>query len=118
MRMKVYRIENIFNEGPYSSGEQKLWRRRSHGGVSHPEPQEDLINGFKKGPHFCGFSSMQHLFQWFAKTELLRLHDLGFRIQVYSVDSKYVRLGVKQVVFTHSKAKAIGKGRAITEELK
>lgn len=117
MKMRVYRIENKYQEGPYTSGDQKSWRKRSHAGDEHPEPKEDLVGYFRSGVHHCGFSSMEHLFQWFNKEELLNLHELEFKIQIYMVDSRFVQLGVKQLVFSRGKAYQIGTGRSIKDEV-
>ena len=104
----VYRIEHhTSGNGPYVV--DFLWEDSWHcADNGHPAPKLDGLESFPKSYSF-GFESHKQLREWFSWSERARLARHGYVISVYSVSSRMIRKGSKQLVFNKKKAKFINK---------
>lgn len=101
--MLIYRVERL-GLGPYYKRpiENMLWAHDSP--KTHPTPYEERIADL---PDFrCGSITLDHLKIWF-KGWRNKLRMAGFRLKVYEIPHKYVRIGDKQLIFDKDFAKEI-----------
>ena len=101
INIKIYRIENSENEGPYRNDiGSEVWRDRKNDHSMLPTPSRDkgIGQAFKKR-HVCGFKSLKQLGFWFTKKEFKRLKKLGFSLKEISIPKQYVVKGKHQVIF-------------------
>ena len=105
--VEVYRVEHYTSgDGPYHTyGWEDSWHCAVNG---HPLPKLDGLESFPKSYSF-GFESHKQLLEWFSRSERARLARHGYVISVYSVSSRMIRNGGKQLVFNKKKAKLINK---------
>lgn len=102
----VYRVEHYTSgDGPYGvySSWEDSWHCADNG---HPVPRLDGLESFPPSYSF-GFESHEQLREWFSLSERARLARLGYVISVYSVSSRMIRKGGKQIVFNKKRAKLI-----------
>ena len=101
----VYRVEHCTSGcGPYAEyGWQDSWHCAGNG---HPVPKLDGLESFPRSYSF-GFETHEQLRKWFSRSELARLGRNDYVISVYSVSSRMIRKGSKQIVFNKKKAKFI-----------
>ena len=99
--MKVYRIENKTNTGPFKKGlpypHSKNWKAR--------RPQIDGIE--MTSNLYCGCKSLSDLRAWFPSNSYSALLLFGFDTYEMDVDAKHVRVcpTTRQVVFKRFKIK-------------
>jgi hypothetical protein len=121
--MKVYRVGHRWHvnsgtklpSGPYAFGytlpdyiaDRINSMRWVHQDDRHPGPiREPELDGI--GVHeVCGLASMDALNGWFEHHWRLRLHQAGYRVNVYDVPEVHVRHGRYQVVFDPREAKHV-----------
>jgi hypothetical protein len=120
--MLIYRVENKRKEGIYSASNRDNFDNvRWDGfenGVRHPCPREDRLirnpwyemsSGQRKRFRF-GFSSRKQLKTWFFTKKVRKaIHDDGFHISVYEIETKNVIKGESQAIFRKCKAKLVGR---------
>lgn len=63
----------------------------------HPPPDWDDIYNIHWS-EYCGFSSLDDLFQWFDDYWVMKLSEHDFRVRVYEIDETFVREGRHQAV--------------------
>lgn len=107
--MRVLRVEDNEAVGPYTSYWYSDWSDRDHCSPLHPAPHRDGISSsvVSSGVYYCGFLDEAHLEDWFNKNERARLHDLGFHLAIYEVDSSEVFIGRKQLMFRKEAAQKV-----------
>lgn len=104
--VEVYRVEHYDSgKGPYSADFNwtDCWHDAENG---HPVPRLDGLESFPQSYCF-GFETHEQLREWFSWSERARLGHNGYVISVYSVSSRMIRKGSKQIVFNKKKAKFI-----------
>lgn len=101
----VYRVEHYTSgDGPYNAlGWEDSWHCADNG---HPAPKFDGLESFPPS-YFFGFESHKQLCEWFSRSERACLSRNGYVISVYSVSSRMIRKGGKQIVFNKKRAKFI-----------
>ena len=102
----VYRVEHYTSgDGPYGADPswQDSWHCADNG---HPAPKFDGLEWFPLS-YFFGFESYEQLLEWFSWSERECLSHHDYVISVYSVSSRMIRKGGKQIVFNKKKAKFI-----------
>ena len=103
----VYRVEHHDSGGgPYRAVDfswEDSWHCAENG---HPLPKFDGLESFPPS-YFFGFETYEQLREWFSYSERARLGRHGYVISVYSVSSRMIRKGSKQIVFNKGKAKFI-----------
>lgn len=105
--MRIYRVEHkTKKKGPYTADGRLVIPDSWCAGIGdkHPSPHYDgpnpLMenNGF--GVWFCGFTSMESLYEWFYTAAVVeKLIVENFTIRVFEVDDAVVRVGVRQCTF-------------------
>jgi hypothetical protein len=106
---KVYRVQNPRTGlGPYQMFNDS-WTDRRHDAPTHPIPRDDrglsrawryLCESKSWNDFVFGFESMDSLTAWFDKTELERLHALGFKIIEIDVSQiEAIAIGDKQLAY-------------------
>lgn len=117
MKTTVYRVEDCDGGGPYRRNHRS--RHKAIAGmaeqhcdhVEHPTPSND-VPGAPHGwlwdwdAYLCGFASVADALQWFHGW-LAGLHQAGFRLSTYEVDSRWVERGSRQVLFIGESAKRV-----------
>lgn len=102
--MLIYRIEGSDGLGPYW-GSPILEMSTAHSrGDSHPDPMSEDIPMMSDS--FCGFPTLDQLKWWFKGWRSM-MRRMGFRLKVYEVPHKFVRIGAKQLVFQKKQAKEV-----------
>lgn len=103
----VYRVEHCTSGGgPYRAVDfswQDSWHCAENG---RPIPLLDGLESFPPSYSF-GFESNEQLREWFSWSERACLAHHGYVISVYSVSSRMIRKGRKQIVFNKKKAKFV-----------
>ena len=102
----VFRVENEQGVGPYRSDNLCDGILNHHNGSKkHPNPWHDpLIHRYMEKDEFCGFESLDALFEWFSDEEIDALELQGY----YMVQTQGIvtAKGEKQLLFkkipTHS----------------
>lgn len=72
----------------------------------HPHPNDDGIPDVEDHHRFA-FSSMGQLYNWFDPEMFSASCKQGAMLEVWEVDSRYVKFGQTQVCFEQDKAKRI-----------
>ena len=106
--VEVYRVEHYNSgNGPYGAffNWTDCWHNAENG---HPVPKLDGLESFPKG-YFFGFETHEQLCEWISRSERARLARHGYVISVYSVSSRMIRKGGKQLAFNKGRAKFINK---------
>lgn len=103
----IYRVEHYDRRhGPYQASWEKMNNRcreladkldREFKHDQHPPPSSDGIFNFSKD-HYCGFDSLQALFDWFERY-LEELQDHDYHVAVFEVEDDDIKHGGKQVMF-------------------
>lgn len=107
--MKIYRIENVEGDGPYSAKhEYKYELQDAHQSDQLRPGIRTDIPDFNKDVHFYGFQKYGHLISWFDGW-LDKLKDQGFKLVKYKVPRKHVIKGTNQLVFEINKAKLLSR---------
>ena len=104
--VEVYRVEHYASgNGPYNADFNwtDCWHDEENG---HPVPRLDGLESFPRSYYF-GFETHEQLCAWFSRSERTRLGFHDYVISVYSVSSRMIRKGGKQIVFNKGKAKFI-----------
>ena len=104
-KMKVFRIEDIFECGPYCRNH--IIRHNVHGIRSQkirPAPWNDGISYYSKD-HYFGFQNLEELKRWFTQKDRKSFRKNKYRICVYEVKEKHLIIGKKQVAFIKNKSK-------------
>lgn len=103
--MLIFRVERC-GTGPYKQrwtlGATLHWK---HGDDTHPSPCEEDLCDDMLGFH-CGFCSIDHLKIWFHGFRK-SLNMCGFKMVVYEVSHKFVRIGAIQAIFKKDKANLV-----------
>jgi len=111
--LKVYRIENESQGGPYHQGRiQDL----PVCDTVHPIPENDsqLMEAtsdlrWSFSENIFGFVSEEQFKFWFYNDEYIDLLiEDGFRMTIYEVPDEYVYIGSTQVIFNSNHAKQFG----------
>lgn len=72
----------------------------------HPRPSDDGILNVEDH-HFFAFSSLDQLHNWFDPEMFSASCKRGAKLEMWEVDSRYVKFGGSQVCFEKKKAKRI-----------
>ena len=112
--MYIYRIEHAISlDGPYNNKSVNTDALRDALGYTqasnaHPGMYYDCsaIVGYKYDEHYCGFDTIEHLIEWFSLA-FDDLHDHGFIVAIYQIDSSLVCSGRYQSIFVKHKAKRV-----------
>tara|TARA_R110000868_G_scaffold25423_11_gene99250 strand:- start:3717 stop:4124 length:408 start_codon:yes stop_codon:yes gene_type:complete len=103
--MKVFRIEDSFECGPYCRSHiitHNIYAIRS--AKIRPAPWNDGILYYSDKHHF-GFQNLEDLKRWFTQKDRKSFQQNKYRICVYEVKEKHVIVGNKQVAFIKNKSK-------------
>ena len=100
--MIIYRVAyKGIGKGPYRSGfDISIKLSDKHYGKKWPTPtiyEYDDISFM--GKVYFGFESIDQILDWFSDDELIELYDTGFKISVFDVPDKFVKICRKQVMF-------------------
>lgn len=100
--MRVWRIENKNQQGPYLIA-TRTWKVKSHNDSNHPDIFEDGIELTVKNRFLlrCGFKSKKHLHKWFSRQEMVNLYCIGFKVSLYNCPKEHVHdtISGKQIMF-------------------
>ena len=105
--MIVYRVEDKLELGLYRSNWDDVDTLCSdHEDEDHPTSDiENIICEFEK---IHGFESIEKFESWFEMKWRKKLKSVGFTLNVYSINKRYVRgFGKKQIVFNLHKPKRL-----------
>jgi hypothetical protein len=107
----IYRVEHYdYRHGPYRAGlSGKTTKTRkcvelanklsSECNFDHqPPPPYDGISDYHDSDYYCGFDSLDKLFDWFERW-LEELDSAGYVVAVFEVPSESIKTGHKQVMF-------------------
>jgi hypothetical protein len=107
----IYRVEHYDRRhGPYEASWEKMNRRcqkladklgQDCTSDQHPPPRSDGILRYG-AEYYCGFDSIQSLFDWFEKW-LKELQEHNYHVAVFEVEDNDTLLGGKQVMFRRKK---------------
>lgn len=118
--MLVYRVEHSVDGcGPYMSNTlegkfrpQYIQRLANSLGTKHNGDSEHCViweevgnQGFSSR-HFCGFESMEQLYNWF-RGFITSLFECGYVFKTYNVPDQYVLRGRYQLAFEMDKAEVV-----------
>lgn len=117
--MKIYRLETVNNEGPYSLYPQDYEGTyhclgypigQNHtANTGHPTPSQEGIPLYgvnADGIYVSGFQSIEHLTQWFSdEKHRLRMYSYGVQLHVYEISDFDVCFGQKQLTFDITRAR-------------
>lgn len=101
--MKVFRVchKDKWSIGPYRNEAERIWARRDHD--IHPLPLQEGLH-LPDRNWVCGFVSRKQSNEWFMLTERKILTQMGFELIEFQVESKFVKIGKKQLIFDLSRA--------------
>jgi hypothetical protein len=110
--MRVYRLESLCGNGIFYSGivgkAWAEWNSQEPDPYRHPNPWQDVPGWSLRDDReefFCGFSSVEHLAQWFDSERLrVEMNKLGAVMRVFEVDDSEVLHGTAQIMFRKSVA--------------
>lgn len=106
---KIYRVENVYGDGPYTSGEDFTSMFMDHSiSPNHPSAfyNGEPLELVKDAPqYYCGFLFLEDLFDWF-KGYIQLLYSRGFKIVVYQYPDEPL-CGKSQVAFKMSIAELL-----------
>ena len=103
--MKVFRIEDSFECGPYCRSNiiaHNVYAKRSV--KIRPTPWNDGILSYSK-EHYFGFQNLEDLKRWFTQKDRKSFRKNKYRICVYEAKEKNIIIGKKQVAFIKNKSK-------------
>jgi len=111
--LTVYRVEHYDRRhGPYQASWEKMNNRCRKLADKldlefitdqHPPPSLDGIINFS-ADYYCGFDSLQALFDWFEKY-LKELQEHNYHVAVFEVEDSDTLRGGKQVMFKRKKCR-------------
>lgn len=109
--MLVYRVERLEGYGPYHYGAYELIHQRSgfdtwSSQSPHPGPEYDGLD-HNRFNHVFGFKSREQLKKWFEPHARQYLAKKKYKVGIYSVPSKHVQRGGKQITFNKQCAKLV-----------
>ena len=112
--VKIYRIEGIDGNGPYSNlttNSYNLQRklRKHSASTGRPSPHLDGIqrcSEYSMSEYYFGFTRVDKLKEWFKGSRTALRQD-GYKMAVYEVDVSDVLFGKKQVAFVKKLANPV-----------
>ncbi len=108
----IYRVEHYDRRhGPYPASQDKMTNRcrkladklfLEYDDVRQPPPRLDGIVNHGDDDYYCGFDSVEALFNWFERW-LEELQDHNYHVAVFEVEDNDTLHGQKQVMFKRKK---------------
>ena len=112
----VYRVEHIrYRHGPYYASYDYMTERSEilaerlnvHcDSDRHPSPCEDGIDSYPYDDYYCGFESLDALFDWFEDW-LDELEEYDYHVAVYNVKDCDIMEGGRQIMFRRKRYRRI-----------
>jgi len=112
--MIVYRVEHRDSKkGPWSHDDWHVARAGFvskeywHGSLPGPYADPSLGRLFKNR-HLCGVESVEKLVRWFPSKVRRQMHERGFVMRVFDVETRALAVGRWQVTFPRKRATLLG----------